>query len=357
MGLALAEARKGEGMTSPNPAVGAVLVREGQLLAKGYHRQAGAPHAEQEVLSQVSDATGATLYVTLEPCCHTRKRTPPCVPSLQAAGLKRVVVACRDPNPQVSGAGLRALRRAGLEVSLGVLQRECEELNRFYNHWIQTGLPYVVLKMAASLDGKVALSNGKSRWISSEAARQRVHKLRTQVDAIAVGVGTVLADNPRLTARVPGATRQPLRLVFDPRLRLPVKSRVLREPGALVVVTSVQAARGKPSKLLEAAGAEILPLPLGRHGLISLKKALRVLGRRGVTSLLVEGGPKTWTEFLRQGAVQEIQLYWGSCFLGGDAQSLLAPLGLRSMARVSRWQMQEIELLEGGGYVRLVPPA
>ncbi len=357
MGLALLQARKGEGMTSPNPAVGAVLVRDGQVLAQGYHRQAGAPHAEQEVLRQVSDATGATLYVTLEPCCHTRKRTPPCVPSIKASGLKRVVVACRDPNPQVAGAGLRALRRAGIEVTFGVLQKECEDLNRFYNHWIQTGLPYVVLKMAASLDGKVALSNGKSQWITSEAARRQVHKLRARVDAIAVGVGTVVVDDPRLTARVPGRVRQPLRLVFDPHLRLPLKSRMFRESGALAVMTGLEAAQSKKSEALIAMGAEILPFKLGKQGIIPLKKMLRVLGKRGMGSLLVEGGSKTWTEFLRQGVVQEIQLYWGSCFLGGDGQSMLAPLGLQRMGNVPRWEIQKMELLEGGGCMRLVPLA
>ncbi|MCE9623942.1 MAG: bifunctional diaminohydroxyphosphoribosylaminopyrimidine deaminase/5-amino-6-(5-phosphoribosylamino)uracil reductase RibD, partial [Deltaproteobacteria bacterium] len=210
MDLALAEAVKARGQTSPNPMVGAVLVRKGKLLAKGYHHRAGLPHAEIEAFKQIKDPRGATLYVTLEPCCHQGKRTPPCTEAILRSGIKKVVVGTLDPNPKVSGRGVKILLRAGIAVKIGVLKSECRELNAHYNRWITTGNPWVILKTASSLDGRIALANGKSRWITGEASRLCVHELRGEVDGILVGnqedqrlrsgVSVVLCERPSMAS-------------------------------------------------------------------------------------------------------------------------------------------------------------
>lgn len=333
MGLALAEAEKGRGFTSPNPVVGAVLVRNGRQLSLGYHRRVGGPHAEIEALRKVKNARSATLFVTLEPCCHTDKRTPPCVDAIVAAGIRRVVIGCLDPNSKVKGRGIRALRRAGVETAVGVLEQECRELNTYYNHWIQNHLPWVLLKVAASLDGKVALANGKSRWITSPQSRRLAHRIRSHVDGILVGVGTVQADNPRLTARHLKTSRQPLRIILDPALRISERARVLgKNPGGgcCLVVSSAKAG-GAKARRLKRRGVEILPCPRRGSGSFDLKSLLKILGKRGLVSLLVEGGPATWSQFIEQKSFQELLLFLAPKLLGGDARSFLGPLGLREI--------------------------
>src|SRR5438093_5258562 len=229
MAQALALAWRGAGQTSPNPPVGAVVVHRGKVIGTGYHRRAGGPHAEVVALRQAGRrARGATLYVTLEPCCHLNKRTPPCVPLIIASGIKRIVVAMRDPNPQVRGRGLAALRRAKLQVSVGMGAEEAERLIEPYRRLITTGRPFVTLKVAATLDGKIATAKGESRWITSVEARRKVHDLRAHADAILVGIRTVLADDPSLTVRTGSSRRRaPLRVVLDPSLRIPRTAKVL----------------------------------------------------------------------------------------------------------------------------------
>ena len=229
MTLALRLAAKGRGRTSPNPMVGAVVVAAGRILGQGYHQRAGGPHAEVLALRQAGRrAAGATLYVTLEPCGHTGKRTPPCVPLILESGIRRVVVAQLDPNPLVSGRGIRALRAAGLRVEIGCGARQARRLNAVYSHWMRTGRPFVIMKAGMTLDGKIATASGESRWITGEAARRDAHRLRSRVDAVLVGIGTVLRDDPALTARVSDQPRrQPIRIVLDSRLRIPLKARVL----------------------------------------------------------------------------------------------------------------------------------
>ncbi|MEC4672013.1 MAG: bifunctional diaminohydroxyphosphoribosylaminopyrimidine deaminase/5-amino-6-(5-phosphoribosylamino)uracil reductase RibD, partial [Nitrospirota bacterium] len=233
MKQALRLAAKGRGTTSPNPMVGAILVKNGRIVGKGYHRRAGAPHAEILALQQAgSRSHGATLYVTLEPCSHTGKRTPPCVPAIITARPRRVVVAMRDPNPHVNGQGIRRLRQSGLTVDIGCLQEEAKHLNEAYVHWVKTGRPFVILKAAMTLDGKIATASGESKWITGAKARLHVHRLRSQVDGIMVGIGTVLKDDPQLTARLPEkdqltTLRQPVRIVLDTRLRIPLSAHLL----------------------------------------------------------------------------------------------------------------------------------
>ncbi|HKX12062.1 MAG TPA: bifunctional diaminohydroxyphosphoribosylaminopyrimidine deaminase/5-amino-6-(5-phosphoribosylamino)uracil reductase RibD, partial [bacterium] len=279
MSLAVSEALKARGRTSPNPIVGAVLVRGGKLLAKGHHRRAGLPHAEIEVLGRVKDPRGATLYVTLEPCCHMGKRTPPCTEAIVPSGIRRVVVGAVDPNPQVSGKGIARLKRSGIRVDVGLLREECEELNPFFNHWIVSGRPYVILKTAASLDGRVALANGRSRWISGELSRARVHQLRGEVDGVLAGIGTVEADDPQLTARHGAGARQPVRIVLDPSFRISPKAKVLNSRSGSpcwVVVGSNRISPAKRAKL-EKMKAEIIPAPLTKRGEFDLKGLLAIL--------------------------------------------------------------------------------
>lgn len=338
MNLALAEAAKARGQTSPNPLVGAVLVKNNQMLAKGFHHGPGKAHAEVAAFQKIKNKKnlkGATLYVTLEPCCHTKKRTPPCVNAVIASGVKAVVLGMKDPNPQVSGKGIQKLKRAGISVKVGVLQKECEALNHTYIHWMETGKPYVILKMASSLDGKIALANGKSRWITSPASRQHVHQTRAQVDAVLVGVGTVLQDDPQLNARLSKRKKisQPKRIVLDPHLRTPKQAQVLNPKlgGETIIIARKEKLSSSKAKGLVKQGVKLLSCPVNSRGRFPLATLLKKLGDLEILSLLVEGGPFVWTEFLQQKVSNEIQLYLSPQFLGGDAKSLLSELKLKRL--------------------------
>ncbi|MCB1214881.1 MAG: bifunctional diaminohydroxyphosphoribosylaminopyrimidine deaminase/5-amino-6-(5-phosphoribosylamino)uracil reductase RibD [Deltaproteobacteria bacterium] len=353
MDLAIFEAKKSL-KTSPNPRVGSLLVKANQLLAKGYHQGPGKAHAEVEVLRQAKEAKGATLFVTLEPCCHEDKRTPPCVPQIIKAGIRRVVVGSRDPNPQVRGKGIAALRRAGIEVIEGVLKEECEALNPFYYYSMKQGLPYVILKMASSLDGKIALANGRSKWITSTQARQHVHQLRSQMDGIVLGVGTVLKDNPLLNVRGVPVSHQPKRIILDPHLKIGLRARVLgslkhQETWIVCLASSLK----KPKAgLLKKKGVFLLPCPVLGNGFFSLKALLKLLAKQGVQSLMVEGGPCTWTEFIRQKTYEEIWHYVAPKFLGGESRSLLGALGLKTLPKQSPLKLIASEKLGEDFYLR-----
>jgi diaminohydroxyphosphoribosylaminopyrimidine deaminase / 5-amino-6-(5-phosphoribosylamino)uracil reductase len=337
MALALRLAAKGQGRTSPNPMVGAVVVAGNRIVGQGYHRRAGGPHAEVIALRAAGPRSKrATLYVSLEPCCHTNKRTPPCVPLVAAAGLRRVVVAMADPNPKVSGRGIRALRRAGLALSVGCLRHEAERLNEAYRHWVRTGLPFVTLKAAMTMDGKIATAGGESQWITGEPARRYAHRLRSRMDAILVGAGTVRRDDPRLTVRLGrGAAaakpaRQPLRVILDSRLRIPLKARVLG-PGT-VIATTAHAPTGR-IKQVQAKGAQVLLLP-ARNGRVSLRACLAELGKQGVTSVLIEGGSEVNASALRAGLVNRVALFIAPTLLGGqDAKGLIGGQSPRRLAQ------------------------
>ena len=349
MRRALRLAEKGRGRTSPNPMVGAVIVARREIVGQGYHHRAGEPHAEILALDAAgARARGATLYVTLEPCCHIRKRTPPCVPTLIHSGLKRIVVAMPDPNPLVKRRGVARLRQAGIEVSVGCLGEEAERLNEIYVHWVRTGRPFVIMKAAMTLDGKIATANGQSKWISGEEARRQVHRLRSQVDAVMVGIGTVLQDDPELTARlVDRHARQPLRVILDSRLRIPLRARVLsqaRQAGVLIATTR----HAPPSRIaaLKQRGAEVLILP-AEHGNVSLKACLTTLGRQGITSLLLEGGSEVNASALRSGLLDRLQLYVAPALLGGqDAKGLI---GGASPASISAsWPLNDLQVQQVG---------
>lgn len=320
MAHALRLAAKGRGRTSPNPMVGAVIVSKGRIVGQGYHHRAGEPHAEILALTAAGkQARGGTLYLTLEPCCHTHKRTPPCVPALIKSGLRRVVVAMLDPNPLVKGRGVARLRRAGIEVIVGCLLEEAEHLNEAYIHWIRTGRPFLILKAAMTLDGKIATASGESRWITGEEARRQVHRWRSQVDAVMVGIGTVLHDDPELTARLPGkAVRQPARVILDSRLRIPLQAKVLssRGRGEILIATTVDASKPRIEQL-QRLGAIVLVFP-AEHGRVSLRACLTELGRRGITSVLLEGGSEINASALWAGLVNRLLLYVAPSLLGGQ---------------------------------------
>jgi len=348
MARALALAARGLGTTSPNPPVGAVVVRRGRVVGEGYHRRAGGPHAEALALRRAgARARGGTLYVTLEPCCHLVKRTPPCVPAVIASGVARVVVAARDPNPKVRGRGLAALRRARLRVDLGIGSAEAEKLIEPYRTLVTSGRPFVTLKAASTLDGKIATARGESRWITGPAARKLVHRLRACSDAMVTGIGTILADDPRLTPRA-GARggRAPLRVVLDPSLRIPLRAKVLRDRKApALIVTTAQALPAKRTALRKI-GADVLVLP-SRRGRIRWRTLLAELGRRGIASLLLEGGAGVNASALREGAVDRLVYFLAPRLLGG--RDAVGAIGGLSPARLSdALQLKRVAVMRVG---------
>ena len=293
--LRLAEA--GRGRTSPNPVVGAVLVKKGKVVGEGYHAKIGEPHAEIIALRQAREkARGAVLYLNLEPCTHYG-RTPPCVPQVVKAGVNRVVIGMEDPNPLVNGKGIEALRKSGLDVNVGVLEKECRRLNEAFCKYILKKEPFVLLKVAATLDGKIATRSGDSKWISGEASRRFVHKLRDQVDGVLVGIGTVLRDDPLLTARVKEG-REPYRIVLDSRLKISEKAKVFEHSPSEVILATTGSAPQDKIERLEKRGVRVLVID-SREGRVNLRSCLCKLGEMGVMNLLVEGEAKSmarsWT--------------------------------------------------------------
>ena len=313
-------AGRGLGLTSPNPVVGAVAVRGGEIVGEGFHQRAGEAHAEVSALAAAGPrAEGATLYVTLEPCVHHGK-TPPCVDGILQAGVGRVVVAVQDPNPLVNGRGLERLRDAGVDVTVGVEQEAATRLNRPFFKYITTGRPFVTLKVAMTLDGKIADREGSSRWITGEAARGLVHRMRSQADAILVGIGTVLKDDPGLTVRLERPwPREPFRVVVDSRLRTPPDARLIRagRPDR-VIVACVDLAPPERAKRLDAQGIQLLSLP-GSDGRVDLAGLMAALGARQIVSVLAEGGSEIGAALLEQGLVDRVAWFVAPCLLGGQA--------------------------------------
>jgi diaminohydroxyphosphoribosylaminopyrimidine deaminase/5-amino-6-(5-phosphoribosylamino)uracil reductase len=334
-------ALRAAGRTSPNPMVGAVLVRNGKVIATGFHKFAGGNHAEINALERAgSKASGATLYINLEPCSHQGK-TPPCAPALIRAGIKEIVVGMRDPNPIVSGRGLRQLRLAGVRVRTGVLGAECQQLNEAFTKYITRKIPFVVLKLAASLDGKIATTSGDAKWISDAASRSAVHQLRDRVDAVLVGAGTVLVDNPQLTCRIVGG-RDPWRVIVDGRLRIPIGARLLRhpEPERSIIVTSKQASKRK-IRALEAVGAQVWKFA-ARNDEIPWLPILRRLAVLGVVNVLIEGGATTAASALRAKVVDKLLLFYAPKILGGDGRVMIDGLGITRVRNAIRLKRLEV---------------
>jgi diaminohydroxyphosphoribosylaminopyrimidine deaminase/5-amino-6-(5-phosphoribosylamino)uracil reductase len=330
---ALRLARRGYGQTSPNPMVGAVLVKAGTIIGRGWHRRAGKPHAEIEALrdaeQQGANARGATLYVTLEPCC-THGRTPPCTEAIIDAGIERVVIGAVDPNPAHAGSGLKILKKAGLNVIWGVLDEETTRLNEAFNHWIVHRTPFVTVKSAMTLDGKIGTVTGESKWITSDAARAVSMKLRQGADALLVGVNTILADDPSLTVRL--AQRSTLRrIVLDTQARTPLASKVVRDKHANLT-TIIVGSKAPPRRVTALRRkVSVVSAPL-RDGGIDLRWLLKKLGGENVTSLLVEGGGEVNAGFLLNGLAQRTAFFYAPKVIGGfDARKAVAGAGVASV--------------------------
>jgi len=335
---------------SPNPMVGAVVLdRSGKTVGEGSHRRCGGPHAEIVALEQAGPAAvGGTLVVTLEPCVH-QGRTPPCVEAILAAGIARVVVGCRDLNPVVSGRGADALRAAGVEVVEGVEEESCRRLGERFFHWVRSGLPYVTLKMAITVDGKIAARGGRSRWITSEASRREGYALREEYDALLVGVGTVLADDPRLLRHL-GLNPDPAlrRVVLDSRLRTPATATLLaHRPDDVTIFTVEGAAEDRRRELLER-GAMVTEVGDDGHGRCDLRQVLRTLGKDGVSSVLVEGGGEVHWSFLHEGLAQRVHAFLAPLVLGGrEAVPAVGGDGFSSPQEGVKLRFIEIRPLEG----------
>jgi len=342
MARALELAARGAGWTNPNPQVGAVIVKDGGIIGEGWHAAYGKLHAEREALAHcVEDPRGATIYVTLEPCCHWGK-TPPCTEAIIEAGITRVVVGAPDPNPLVAGKGFEVLREAGIEVVEGVLLDECRAINEVFFHYIQNGLPQVIAKYAMTLDGKIATRTGASRWITSEAARKRVHEDRHRYAAIMVGIGTVLADDPELTSRIPDQeTKNPLRVVVDSSARTPLTSKLVQT--ACEIPTLIAVAAQAPAEhiaALEEAGCEVFVSPANgavqpaEHDRVDLPALLAYLGKeKSIDSVIVEGGATLLWSFFSQGLVDRVQAYIAPKVFGGTgAPSPVQGLGVKTPA-------------------------
>ena len=339
---ALTEAEQGRGRTHPNPIVGALVVSRGKVIARGHHERAGGPHAEVVALGKAGErARGADLYVTLEPCDHYGL-TPPCTEAILASGIRRVVIGSTDPNPLVHGRGIRRLRAAGLRVEVGVLREACDATNEMWFKFITRRLPWVMLKAAVTLDGKLATRSGASRWVSGRESRMLVHVLRDEMDAVLVGIGTALSDDPRLTSRISSFStplkrgvpvRDPTRIVVDSTARLPPTARMLRQrSGAPTLVACTLRAPAARLKALQRAGAEIVRCRSDRAGRVDLRDLLRRLAGRGLTSLLVEGGARIHGSFLALGIWDELYLFVAPKLAGEGALSWAGFEGPRSMA-------------------------
>lgn len=350
MRQALRLAERGRGRTSPNPPVGAVVVRDGRVVGQGWHKGAGLPHAEVEALAEAAEAArGATLYLTVEPCTHTG-RTPPCAPAVIAAGITRAVIATTDPNPVVDGAGVRALEAAGVQTVVGVLEGEAKRLIQAFAKHVRTGRPFVTAKAAISLDGRVAAADGSSRWITGPTARRDAHRLRASVDAVLVGVGTVVADDPQLTVRLRGYSgRQPLRVVLDPAGRMPVDARVLSADAPTLVAVTDKAPDDAVAAL-RAKGAEVAELP-SCDGRVELSAVIDELGRRGFLEVLIEGGPTVLGDAVENGLVDRYVIYVAPKMLGEAGLGMLAGIVVPNIDQAR--ELQFVSVRHAGADLRV----
>ncbi len=364
MGQAIALARQALGATSPNPAVGAVVIKDGAIMGRGATQPPGQSHAEVVALEQAREAAkGASLYVTLEPCCHWG-RTPPCTRAVIEAGIAQVIVAFADPNPVVSGKGIAELRRAGIRVSVmpddSPEWEQARELYEGFSKHIKTGMPFATAKFAMSLDGKIATRTGDSKWVTGPDARALVQKMRRESDAVMVGANTVLADDPQLTARgednLPLA-RQPVRVALDSKCRMPAERQLLRQPGRTLVYTTRQAPAAN-IRGLEQAGAEVVPVGSTADGLVCVQETLSDLGQRGIVNLLVEGGGKTLGSLFDSGLVDKVRAFVAPVVIGGsDAASPVEGAGAELMAQAVRLERASIRRIGVDWLITGYPPS
>jgi len=319
-------AKKGLSWTNPNPMVGALIVKKGKVIARGYHKRVGLPHAEIEALSSAKQCLkGSTLYINLEPCSHSG-RTPACAPAIIQAGISRVVCSTLDPNPKVSGQGIKLLKKAGLEVSVGLLEKEARFLNEAFFTFHQKKRPFIAIKFAASLDGKIATKTGQSKWITNEMAREYARKLRASYQAVLVGINTILKDNPNLGLREKNK-KEPLRLILDPKLKIPLNSQVLRDNNVLLITTSFA-----DQEKLKAIKKRKIPFISYKRETISLATLLESLKKRQIISILVEGGGETIGHFIDKGLVDKIYAFYSPIIIGGkEAVKAVSGQGIKNL--------------------------
>lgn len=324
---------------SPNPKVGAVLVREGEIVGEGWHEEFGGPHAEINALKQAGElARGATLYINLEPCSHTNKKTPPCTPEIIQAGIKKVVCAMEDPNPQVNG--VEELKRAGVEVEVGVLNEEALRLNEKFVKFISTRLPFVTLKCAESLDGKIACNTGESKWITCEKARKLARRLRAEHDAVLVGVETVLKDNPQLTTRMKGE-KNPIRIILDSHLRVPIEAKVFADENAVIATTDKYDANKKNE--LEKKGVRVIVCGGDGSGRVDVRELVKRLGELNISSLLVEGGSEVNASFIEAGLVDKFLFFIAPKIIGGrQAKGAVGGKGVGKVSEAIELRIEKV---------------
>lgn len=341
MRLALELAQKGIGKTSPNPLVGAVIVKNGTIIGQGYHTRYGALHAEREAFASLTEpADGADLYVTLEPCCHYGN-TPPCTDAIIENKVKRVFIATLDPNPLVGGKGAKILKAHGIEVISGLLEKEARELNRVFFHYITQKIPFITMKYAMSADGKIATHTGKSQWITSETARQHVHLLRNQYKAIMAGIGTVLADDPLLTCRIPDG-QNPVRIICDTHCRMPLDSRIMKTAKEVPTYIACSAFSDEKRLALENMGAIVLNIPILDDEL-DLAYLIRKAGSLGIDSILVEGGGTLNESLLKTGLVTALNVYLAPSIIGGSqSKTPVEGIGVNSPDEAYRFELANI---------------
>lgn len=343
-------AKNGTGAVNPNPLVGAVIVKNGKIIGEGYHKRYGNLHAEREAFSNLSeDAAGAEMYVTLEPCCHFGKQ-PPCTHAIVSHGISHVYVGSDDPNDKVAGKGIEYLREHGITVDTHMMKEQCDELNPVFFHYITTKTPYVVMKYAMTLDGKIATYSGKSKWITGEAARKRVAESRNEYMGIMAGIGTVIADNPMLTCRIPNG-RNPIRIICDSNLRIPLESNIVNTAADIKTIVAVsnecleQLQDDRADKLLKK-GIEIMPVSRVKNG-IDLKELMLKLGTRGIDGILLEGGGTLNYSALRAEIVNELHVYIAPKIFGGrDALSPVEGMGIESPNEAKKFSLKKVELIE-----------
>ncbi|SEK46696.1 diaminohydroxyphosphoribosylaminopyrimidine deaminase [Carnobacterium iners] len=331
MKMALDLAKKGKGFTAPNPLVGAVIVKNGKVIGQGYHEEFGQAHAEVNAIASASECvSGATLYVTLEPCSHVGK-TPPCSDLVVDKKIRRVVIGMGDPNPLVAGKGIERLRNKGILVSIGVLEKEIAQLNEAFIKYIVTKEPFVVMKSAMSLDGKIATVTGESQWISDAAARKRVHNLRHELSGIMVGIDTIIKDDPQLTARIPNG-KNPIRIVVDSQLRIPLASVVLsQQDKAKTIVATTNRASSEKIATLTKMGIEVI-VTSQRDNRVDLRELMKKLGAKGIDSILLEGGATLNFSALKEGIVDKVHVYLSPKIIGGkDAKTIVEGEGISSL--------------------------
>ena len=350
MRRALTLAKIGKGSTSPNPLVGAVIVKAGQIVGEGYHQKAGGPHAEIDALQAAGEAAkDGTLYVNLEPCCHWG-RTPPCTDALIQAGIAQVYIAEVDANPKVAGKGIQQLEMAGISVNIGICAAEAAQLNEGHRKYVQTGQPFVILKTAMSLDGKIATATGESRWITSEASRQNVHEIRDEVDAILVGIGTVLRDNPALTTRLAHRKgKDATRIVLDSRGRTPTDANVFNvESSAGLIIAVTPQAPAENVAALEKAGADVIVVP-AKQGRVCINALIEMLGTREITSVLIEGGGEVNAAAIAAGVVDKVLCFVAPKLIGGaDAPGPIGGEGIFALADAPRLHNVTVTPVENG---------